>query len=351
MFIIEKIMELYRNELISMLQINALTLIFCVIFYDYWKNRNNPLSRQVLERMKKKKTKGIKKFSIDLDEFFDFWRKRLVKVEKRAELRLARANLDFRPKEYVTFFIIGVMVGAVIGFIVFPFSGIFKSALFFLGDNYFKTFVARILATVVFAAIGSLTPFVWTQRLIKARAKKLEEQLIEFLMSLADGVKSSPTVQEALNTVANEMPEPLATELKKTVLELQYAKPFEEALENLANRIGMKEYTLVINAMQIQDKTGGELEKLLRNMARVFQERQELIAEVKKIVRGPKTTSYILLISPFGLIAMFGMMSDDFFSSLFTSPIGWGAIIASCVLYVIAGFLIYKINKYIDKVV
>ncbi|MDU9693736.1 type II secretion system F family protein [Priestia aryabhattai] len=348
MFIFTKIADLYSNDLVTMLQINALTLLFAIILYEFWIGRKNPLSKQVLDRMKKSKNK-TKRFNYN--DILDEWRSRLVKVEKKAELRLARANLDFSPKEYVTFYIFGVLAGVIIGFVFFPFAGVFKSVFFFLGDNIFKTLVARIASGAAFALIGTFTPHVWTYHLINKRKKALEEQLLEFLMSLADGVKSSPTVQEALSIVAKEIQEPLSSELTKTVQELQYAKPFEQALEALAERIGVKEYTLAINAMQIQDRTGGELEKLLRNMAKVFQERQELMAEVKKIVRGPKTTSYILLAAPFVFAILFSTFSKGFFSALFTSTVGWGCVIGAIVLYVIAFFLIIKINKYIDKVV
>lgn len=347
MSIFVKVLDLYQNDLVKMLQINVLTLLFLIFAYEYWKSRKNPLSRQVLDRMKKSKTKKNK---IHFADFLDYWRTRLVKVEKKAELRLAQANLNFTAKEYVTFYIFGVMAGILIGFIFFPFAGIFKSILFFLGDNYFKTFVARILAAAIFGLIGTYTPHFWTKHLISKRKKALNDQLLEFLMSLADGVKSSPTVQEALNIVSKEIQEPLSSELRKTVQELQYAKPFEDALEDLGKRIGIKEYTLAINAMQIQDKTGGELEKLLRNMAKVFQERQELMAEVKKIVRGPKTTSYILMAAPLGFVGLFGTFSEGFFSALFTSSVGWGCVIAAVVLYVLAFFLITRINKYVDKV-
>lgn len=347
MFIFEKILEVYRNDLVSMLQINLLSLLFTIILYDYWKGRKNPLSRQVLERMKKNKTKKKIDFSGPIDKISS----RLGSVEKKAELRLARANLEFTPKEYVTFFIFGIFIGAGVGFILFPFAGLFKSILFFLNDNYLKTFIARILSGITFAGIGTLTPLLWTKMLIKKRKKALDEQLLEFLMSLADGVKSSPTVQEALGIVAKEIAEPLSSELKKTGQELQFAKPFEDVLNDLSDRIGIKEYTLVINAMQIQDKTGGELEKLLRNMAKVFQERQELMAEVKKIVRGPKSTSYILLAAPFGIVLLFSFMSPDFFETLFASTVGWACVIIGIVFYIIAFFLIMKINKYVDKVV
>lgn len=348
MFFLEKIIEIYRNDTITMIQINALTLLFIAILYDYWKARKNPLSMQVLERMRKSQKK---KRGFSLSEPLEFFRTHLGKIEKRAELRLARANLDFTAKEYVTFFMIGIVGGAIIGFVVFPFAGIFKSMLFFLDDNYFKTFVARIISTISFAAVGTLTPSLWTKRLIRKRKKALEEQLLEFLMSLADGVKSSPTPQEAMIIVAKEMPDPISSELNKTIQELNYAKPYEDSLRDLASRINIKEYSLAINALQIQNQTGGELEKLLRTMAKVFQERQELMSEVKKIVRGPKTTSYILLGAPFVIALLFSLSSKGFFDSLFSSTIGWGCVIAAIIMYIIAFLLIIRINKYVDKVV
>ena len=161
---------------------------------------------------------------------------------------------------------------------------------------------------------------------------------------------SSPTIQTALSIVAQELPDPISSELKKTIQEIEYAKPFDEALESLAERIDIKEYRLAIDAIQIQDKTGGELEKLLRNMAKVFQERQELMAEVNKIVRGPKTTSYILLAAPFAFIGIFSFVTEDFFETLFSTVIGFGCAVAAVIMFVIAFFAIRKINKYLDKV-
>ena len=329
-----------------MLQINALTIIFGAVFYEYWQGRNNPLSRQVIERMKK----NNKKNTFTLTGIEGIIRSKLSTVEKRAELKLARANLDFTPYEYISFLMIGVLVGALIGVVIFPLAGLWKSAIFFTSNNYVKISLGRMLCTVVMAALGSLTPALWVQYLIRKRRKELNAQLLEFLMSLADGTMSSPTIQTALSIVAQELPDPISSELKKTIQEIEYAKPFDEALESLAERIDIKEYRLAIDAIQIQDKTGGELEKLLRNMAKVFQERQELMAEVNKIVRGPKTTSYILLAAPFAFIGIFSFVTEDFFETLFSTVIGFGCAVAAVIMFVIAFFAIRKINKYLDKV-
>lgn len=328
-----------------MLALNALIILFGAIFYDYWQGRNNPLSRQVIERMKKNNKKRGFSFSNIESEI----RSKLSKVEQKAELKLARANLDFTPYEYISFLMLGVIIGAIVGFVVFPLAGLWKSAIFFTTNNYVKIAFGRLLCAIVLACLGSLTPSLWVKYLIHKRRKELNEQLQEFLMSLADGTMSSPTVQTALSIVAQEMPDPISSELKKTIQELEYAKPFDEAMESLAERIDIKEYRLAIDAIQIQDKTGGELEKLLRNMAKVFQERQELISEVNKIVRGPKTTSYILLAAPLAFIGIFSFVQEDFFETLFGTPIGIGAVVVAIIMYIIAFFAIRKINDFLSK--
>lgn len=320
-----------------------------ILFFDIIKIKSNPLSRQVMDRMEKNKF-GVKDIKREAYGIFDKFVNSLNKVEKKAELKLARANLDFTPREYVVMFALGMMGGFVVGFVMFPLSMVFEGILFFVNNAVVQDGMARILAGVVFAAIGTFLPHIWVKWLIRKRRKELNGQLLEFLLSLAEGVKSSPTVQEALKIVAQEMPDPLSSELKKTVQDLQYAKPFDQAIGDLGERLNVPEYKLVIGAMQIQDRTGGELEKLLRNMAKVFQERQELIAEIKAIVRGPKSTAITLLVAPLVLFLLFSMLSKGFFEPMFSSTIGWVMFGMAVFLYGLGSFFIIQLTKYINKV-
>jgi Flp pilus assembly protein TadB len=339
--------DMFQNETLSMFQLSISIVALSFLLYDRLKYRNNKLSQRIIGQIGTKKKKRRIVFS--LDSLYDRFAHRLVHVEQRVELKLTQANLDFTPKEYSTFLLLGAIGGAILGFVFFPFSGVFKGMLFFLESDFVKTFFARLLATASFAAAGSFFPRFWVRYLASKRTKELESQLQESLMSIADGLQSGLTLNQALKTVGDEMPEPMGQEFKTAYSEMQMGKSFNEAMDNLKKRINIPDFNMAVNAMQIQDDAGGKLEDLLRGMVRILQERLDTRQEIKKTVANQKMVGIILLLAPFFFLFAFSAANEDTYSQMFSSGLGWVLVIIAIISYVIAAWLILGILQYINK--
>lgn len=348
MSVILKVFDLYRNDTITMIQINVLIGLIVFLSFDLYQERKNPLSKQVLSRLQgSKKSKHLKQSL----SFFDKALSNLYsRIETGAKRRLERSNLNFTVKEYITVLLLGLLAGSLIGFVIFPFPPIFKFFIPFGKNTFIELFLARLLSSSFFGFIGTFTPILLIKLRENKRKKLLQAQLIDFILSLADGIKTSRTPQGALTTVANEMPDPISSELKKTLLDIEFTIPYTEALERLAERINIDEFTLVLNAMQIQNETGGHLELMLRNMATVSEERRDTKAEVLKIVRETQNVTILLLIAPFGLFSLlFFMMGDEFSDNIF-SPMGLIFLGVIGVLYIIGSLLMIGISNNVKKI-
>lgn len=345
--IFNSLADVFQNETVSMVQLIVCLTVLGFLIYDHFKYKNNQLSQQIKSRIGKKPRK--KRFDFSLDSLYDRFAHRLGKVEQKVEIQLAQANLDFSAKEYSTFLLLGAIIGAVIGFVFFPFSGVFKGMLFFMSDNFVKVFFARLLACIAMGVAGSFFPRFWVRHLAGKRAKELESQLQEALMSIADGLQSGLTLNQSMKTVGDEMPDPMGEEFKIAYQEMQMGKTFNEAMENLKKRINIGDFNMAVNAMQIQNDAGGKLEDLLRGMVRILQERFDTRQEIKKTVANQKMVGIILLLAPFFFLFAFSAANEDTYKIMFSSGLGWVLIIVGLVCYVIAAWLIIGIIQYVNK--
>lgn len=326
----------------------TLALIFAVsvaliiiLTIEYKTMRNNQTSRMVNSRI----GKTGKNKSIDL---FGKLIKLLSTQEEKVSLKLRQANVLFTTKEYMTFKTVGLLVGAILGLLLSPFSVIFATMLPGLSAIGAETF-ARVVTAIAFGFLGTLTPKIWLMLLISKRRKLMDGQLSDALMNIADALKSGHVIQDAIKIVGQEMAYPIGPEFAKTHREMETGKTLEAALEDLKIRVNLADFTMAINAMLIQYEVGGKLEPLLRNMVKIITERAELKKEIEKTIANSKTVGYVLLISPWFFVVVFSMLNKDTYLEMLRNPIGIIMLFMAFVSYCIAAWLIIFIIRDVSK--
>lgn len=316
--------------------------ILSMLIFDLYYFKYNQISRMVTVRIGKEEDKK----GFDITTIFGkYFENRQDQIE--AKLRLA--NVQFKPKEYMTFLTVGALIGGFIGAILFPISNIWKLLLFWLPFDAAQEFFGRILAAVVLGFLGSLLPRLMLQMKISRRKKDLDSQIQDALLNIADALKSGHVIQDAIKIVGNEMPYPIGPEFARAYREMDAGKTLELALQDLKKRVDLKDFTMAINAMEIQYEVGGKLEPLLRGMTGIIQERQELKKEIEKTIAGSKMVGIILLAAPVFFAVTFTMLNKDQFTTMFTVWQGQVLLAIGVVSYGIAAWLIFWIIKDVSK--
>ena len=101
-----------------------------------------------------------------------------------------------------------------------------------------------------------------------------------------------------LKMVADEMPEPVGPEFRKTFDEQNFGLPLKDALENLTLRIPVLDVRFFATAVLIQRETGGNLSEILENLAHVVRERFKILRQVRVYTAHGRLTGYVLLALP-----------------------------------------------------
>lgn len=338
----ERFTDAFANHPAAVVYLVLTMTVLIILIYDLYRMKTNQINRQVSTRIGKE-DKEKKELHIGIiEKFFE-------KQEDKIKTILVRANVLFTPKEFLTFMTIGSIVGFIVGAVLFPLGTVWKSLFSFLPFLLTQDIFGRLLAGVVLGFAGSYFPYIWVKMLEKKRHKLMNEQIQESLLNIADALKSGHVINDAIKIVGDEMPYPMGNEFNTAHKEMEAGKTLKDALYDLKVRVNIEDFTMALNAMEIQYEVGGELEPLLRKMVGVVQERQELKQEVRKTIANAKTTGIILAVAPAGFLGIFVIMDPSQYQVMFTTPIGWMLLAGALVTYAIGLGIIYTIIRSVTK--
>ena len=173
------------------------------------------------------------------------------------------------------------------------------------------------------------------------RLAKFNEQLEDALGGMSSSLKAGFSINQALESIADENRPPISIEFRLLVQELRLGVPLETALDNMCKRIESDDFELVAVAIITARQTGGELTSVLERLASVIRERLRIHRKISALTAQGRLQAIVIGIMPFALMFMMSYIVPDAMSAFFESVIG----IISCVIaiiLVIAGFLSIK---------
>ncbi len=340
---ISNFMSLFSEYPIQVLGIIVFFPMLLVMIYENRYNKKNNLEDKV-----------NKYFGAEKDEKFinrvvrktDYY---LGEKGDKIKLKLEQANVLFTKKEFISLMLLGIAIGALIGFIIFPFAGLFKGMVGFIHVPILQIFMARILAAIVFGFVGYFTPHVWVQYLIMDRRKLMDAQIEDALLQLAESLRSGASINLAIKLAGDELKYPMKDEFARLYQELGTGKSFNDAMEDLKNRVNLEDFTFAMSAVQIQSETGASLEPLLREIVKTVADRRVLKKEMQKQIVSSKTQAIFLLIAPILFIIAFGGMSPETYGQMLKVPVGIVMVVLGVIAYIIAALITIKIVRDVSK--
>ena len=172
------------------------------------------------------------------------------------------------------------------------------------------------------ALVGFALPFIVLNYMRGKRLRTFEEQFPEALDLIARALKAGHAFATGLKMVADEMPEPVGPEFRKTFDEQNFGLPLKDALENLTQRVPLIDVRFFATAVLIQRETGGNLSEILENLAHVVRERFKILRQVRVYTAHGRFTGYVLLALPAVLCIALTFINPDHMNLLFRERMG-----------------------------
>lgn len=239
---------------------------------------------------------------------------------------LARADLKFKPGEYVALMVISSFAVGVLGF--------------FLGSN--STLLGA--AGIVF---GAFLPGMYVKNQQSKRLIKFNDQLADMLSLMVNSLRAGFSTLQAMEAVSKELPAPICDEFHRVVQEIQLGVPTDQALDNLLRRIPSDDLDLVITAMNVQREVGGNLAEILETISHTIRDRVKLKGEIRVLTSQMMYSGKFLSVLPIGLTLILYLLNKSYIMVLVdpaaNKPLPCGYIaIGGAVILIVVGYIVMQ---------
>ncbi len=191
------------------------------------------------------------------------------------------------------------------------------------------------------AVAAGMLPVLYLRSLRRRRLSKFSEQFPEALDMMTRSLRTGYAVGPSFQLVAEDMPDPVATEFKRVFEQMALGRPTTEALKEMHERINTEDVRFFYVAVGIQREVGGNLAEILEKLAEVVRERYKLLAFAEVLSAQQRMSAYCVGASPFVAALALNLMRPGWFETVWAWPYGVYVMLGGTV-WMLVGFFILK---------
>lgn len=192
-------------------------------------------------------------------------------------------------------------------------------------------FTGSILAFLVLSAVGFFvglrTPAFVLDAMKQARGRKIDGQLMDGLILLANCLRSGLDIVQGFEMVSKDLLPPISDEFGLVIKNYQLGMTFEKALGVMEERVASKMLSYMIRAIVLQRQMGGNLTKVFERIVVDIREESKLDEKTKAMTAQQKIQSIVVGIMPWVMVGVMFMFQPDQMISFYGSPLGMGVFI------------------------
>jgi tight adherence protein B len=190
---------------------------------------------------------------------------------------------------------------------------------------------SRLFFALFFGGLGFFLPRVFVLWRRRQRLDRIDDQLVDALRLMSNGLKAGLSLQQALELAVRETKPPIADELARVVKEIHLGRLMDDSMRRFAERVPLEDVRIVVDSILTLRETGGNLSETFDVVATTITERKKVTGKIKAMTAQGMTQGFIMCLMPVGMLLLFSMIDPTYTAPLFNTVIGW------LVLAVVAG--------------
>ena len=204
------------------------------------------------------------------------------------------------------------------------------------------------LVTLGGIVVGGSLPILVVWHKARRRLAAIDEQLPDLLVTLAASLKAGHSFRQGIQAVVDEGQPPSSEEFKRVLTETQLGRPMDEALADMAARIGSKNVTFVVTAVTIQRQVGGSLAGIFDMVADAVRDRQQFARKIRSLTAMGRASAYVLCALPFFVLVTSTLINPEYMDPLFSTSTGHKLMMVGVGMMVVGTLMLRKIVSFKD---
>lgn len=209
------------------------------------------------------------------------------------------------------------------------------------------------IVVISFLAIGPFRiPVGWNlpryvvKLMWERRIKKFDDQMMDALTLMSNGLKSGLSLLQSMDMVVREMEgEPVSQELSLVLRQQQLGMPFNDSLLKLEERMTTENTRIVVTAISILRETGGNLSETFDTIAFTIRERKKVEGKIDAMTAQGIMQGAIIFAMPFVLSTILYVMDPVLISRLWETNIGLFFMAVMLLFQGFGGWLMVKVTE------
>ncbi|HSH79419.1 MAG TPA: type II secretion system F family protein [Herpetosiphonaceae bacterium] len=246
---------------------------------------------------------------------------------QRMRLDLLQAGITVRPTQ---FFLLRVVL-ALTGFLAASVLSLSLPPLFRL----------VLVAAMTVGGYFLVKPYVAFKQ--RQRINEFEKHFPDALDVMVGALEAGASFTAAVELVSREMPPPLSTEFGRMLRDASVGLSFEEACNGMYERLPSDDLSMMVSAVSIQVRVGGNLAVVLKTLSHTVRERVRVRGDIKTLTAQQSISAKVITALPFLLGGALFALNPDYMVHLFDPGLPRMMAMAGLVMVAIGNWVIRKI--------
>jgi len=210
-----------------------------------------------------------------------------------------------------------------------------------LGDGI----LGRAIAMTILGLAGYFGPWGIVLYMRYKRLDAIDNQLVDSLLLMSNGLKAGLSLQQAMELVVREIKPPISDEFGRMVKEIHLGRLTDDALRRFRERVPLEDVNIAIEAILTLRETGGNLSETFDVIAHTITERKKVQGKIKSLTAQGMSQGVLVCLMPWGMMLLFSMLDASYMAPFFTTALGWMMITTVFVLDAAGMYLMFHLVK------
>lgn len=195
----------------------------------------------------------------------------------------------------------------------------------------------------VFILVAAVAPAIYIHYLRRERVLQIEDQLDNFILALANALKTTPSIGAAFQSCVAIVEDPIRQEIDLAIKEIKVGSSLDQALLHMAARVGSQPLDSALSSILIGRQVGGNLPKVLETTANSLREMKRLEGVIKTKTADGRMQMWVIGAMPFIFLVTLSIVWPGYYDPLTRNLTGYMIIAAISICWVTALILARKI--------
>lgn len=177
------------------------------------------------------------------------------------------------------------------------------------------------------------------------RRAAFDAQLPETLSTMSNALRAGFSIAQAFDSVVKRGEKPVSEEFAILQSQIRLGMKFDDALESMQSRVGSDDLSLVVAAILISRKSGGNVTEIFDRISDTIRARMKIERKIRSLTAQGRFQGIVVSVLPLVLGLLLTIMKPGMMLPFLCSGTGIAAVAAMTLLIAAGWLMIRKIVK------